>query len=95
MKVHRALLRKLPEPAGQFLDDAFFPSRAVVARSIFGCGEFNAPVLGLLRFFEHLATCSSAFDGMQPRYRHTPPGIRFRINERNFHAEVGRKNAAA
>ena len=20
------------------------------------------------------ATCSSAFDGMQPRYRHTPPG---------------------
>ena len=36
-----------------------------------------------------LATCSSAFDGMQPRYRHTPPGFFSLSIERDLHAEVG------
>ena len=36
-----------------------------------------------------LATCSSAFDGMQPRYRQTPPGFGSVSMSVTLHAEVG------
>ena len=35
------------------------------------------------------ATCSSAFDGMQPTFRQTPPSVAIALDQHGLHAEVG------
>ena len=52
-ELHRALFRELAESAGQLLDDALFPA-AKFGEIDFRLGEFDAPVLRLMRFFEQL-----------------------------------------
>ena len=51
--LHLALLRENAEAAGELLDDAFFP-RAQARQIDFRRGELDAPVLGLMRFFDQL-----------------------------------------
>src|SRR6266850_248884 len=42
-----------------------------------------------------LATCSSALEGMQPRYRHTPPGLISGSMRVTFMPRSAARNAAA
>ena len=46
-----------------------------LSTSIFGSAKVTPHALAWRASSITLATCSSAFDGMQPRYRQTPPGF--------------------
>ena len=70
-----ARLRHAGEAAGQLLDDAFLEAAQLVEvdlrRAVARCRARRAPSLRP----STAAVCSSAFDGMQPTLRHTPPSV--------------------
>ena len=55
------------------------------------CGAPNAMPCSASVFVSSItaATCSSAFDGMQPTLRHTPPSVGVALDQHRLHAEVG------
>jgi hypothetical protein len=63
---HLAMLGELAGAAGQPLDDVVL-ELAQLAQVDFRLAEFDAPALACRDSSTSLATCSSAFDGMQPR----------------------------
>ena len=71
-----ALLGQRLEAAGELADDAVL-ARAHASMSIFGAPKRDAvPRPSSAASAITLATCSSALDGMQPTFRHTPPSAR-------------------
>ena len=54
-----------------------------------GCGEFDAPVLGLLGFFEKFGYVQKRLRRDAAAIQADAAGVHFRIDQRNFHAQVG------
>ena len=63
-----------PSPPVSFLITLSFHDRRR-AKSIFGSPNSMPQFFACRDSSINLATCSRAFEGMHPRYRHTPPGI--------------------
>ena len=54
-----------------------------------GCGEFDTPVLGLLGFFEKFGYVQERLRRDAAAIQADAAGVHFRIDQRNFHAQVG------
>ena len=67
-------LESTPRPPVSFLTTPSFHDRRR-ARSILGSENSTPQFLAWRDSSINLATCSRAFEGMQPRYRQTPPGF--------------------
>ncbi len=87
-ELNLAQFRELAQSAGQFVDDARFPIAKFVEID-FGRGKFDAPVLGLLSFFKQFRNVQQRFRRDAPAIEANAAGIHFRIDQRNFHAQVG------
>ena len=87
---HRHLARpwRARKPAGQLLDDALLPA-AQPSTSTSGLANFTPkwPISSASEMT--LAACSSAFDGMQPTLRQTPPSVGSRSISTTFLPEIG------
>ena len=83
-----ALLRENAEAAGQLLDDTFFP-RAQACQIDFRRGEFDAPVLGLMRFFQQLGHVQQRLRRNAAAVEADAAGIHLRVDQRDGHAEIG------
>ena len=75
-------------PPVSFLTTAPFQARSL-SRSICGAPKAMpcAPISSASSMT--LAACSSALEGMQPTFRHTPPSARPALDQRDLAAEVG------
>ena len=84
-----ALLGEHRESAGQLADDLRSSRRAASRRSI--CGAPKATPRSAISSASSmtLAACSSALEGMQPTFRHTPPSVAPALDQRHLEAEVG------
>jgi len=72
---------KLLQSAGERGDDLLLAGAATAARSMVGSANATPQSARCLASSLALATCSSAFDGMQPRRRQTPPSRRLNIDQ--------------
>ena len=83
-----ALLREHAQAAGQFLDHALFP-RAQASEIDLGIGELDAPILGLMGFLDQLGHVQQGFGRNAAAVEADAAGIRFRIDQRDLHAQIG------
>src|SRR5205823_10367229 len=63
--------------------------------SIFGSGNWMPQLAASRASVSTRAACSSALDGMHPRYRHTPPGLGSGSIKVTFMPRSAARNAAA
>ena len=78
----------MAEAAGELLDDALFP-RTQARQIDFRRGEFDAPILGLMRFFEQLGHVQQRLRRNAAAVEADAAGVHFRIDQRDRHAEIG------
>ena len=73
--LHLALLREPGETLGELAHDAVLPRAQLVELDLRACRTRCRRARPRPPRDSTLATCSSAFDGMQPTLRHTPPSV--------------------
>ena len=79
---------KAAQAAGQFLDHALFP-RPQAGQIDLGLGVLDAPVLGVARLVDQLGHVQQGFRRNAAAIEANAAGIRFRIDQRDLHAEIG------
>ena len=91
---HLALAREAGQAAGQALDDALLPAAQRVEidlrRAEGRCRATTFPPASSIT----LAACSSAFEGMQPTLRQTPPSVGRRSTSTTFLPRSAARKAA-
>src|ERR1017187_7767257 len=86
--MHFALLRELAETSGEFFHYAVFPGTK--AQQIdFWCGEVDAPVFCLLRFFKQLGYVKQGFRRNTAAVEADAAGVQLGIDQCDRHAEIG------
>ena len=89
-----ALLRQRVEPAGQPRDDLVLPvAQLAPRRSSARRTRCRARAISRASSMTR-AACSSAFDGMQPTFRHTPPSVGQRSTSVTLRPRSAARNAA-
>ena len=73
--LHAALLRQLREPAGEAAHHAVLEAAQLRRSRASARRTRRRAARGRARPRSPAATCSSAFDGMQPTFRQTPPSV--------------------
>ena len=87
-------LDNCPSPPVSFLTMLAFHSRSLL-RSTLGSPNSMPQFFACSASSSSLATCSRALDGMQPRYRQTPPGFASGSISVTFMPRSAARNAAA